>query len=84
MNKNEFYAQIRAFCLNSDKEDVYKYIYCLQQEDQQLKDRINKAIEYINDLSLDFYDYECERLIVGKYVINDLLKILKGYNKEEK
>lgn len=54
----------------------------LQQENQQLKDRIDKAFEYIDDLSLDFYDYECERLIVGKYVINDLLNLLKGDNND--
>lgn len=55
----------------------------LQQENQQLKDRISKAIEYINDLLLDFYDYECEQLIVGKYMINELLETLKGNNKED-
>ena len=55
----------------------------LLEENQELKDRINKAVEYINDLSLDFYDYECEQLIVGKYVINDLLDLLKEDNKEK-
>ena len=63
--------------------EVVDYINYLQQENQQLKDRISKAIEYINDLLLDFYDYECEQLIVGKYMINELLETLKGNNKED-
>lgn len=42
MSKDIFYiddlASIRAFCISSDKEDVYKYIYSLQQENKHLKD----------------------------------------------
>ena len=44
---------------------------------KNLQNRIDKAIEYINDLYFDFYDYECDQLIVGKYMVNDLLDILK-------
>lgn len=54
----------------------------LLDEKEQLQRRVDKAIEYINDLSLDFYDYECNQLIVGKYMINDLLEILKGGKNE--
>lgn len=53
MNEDKFYAQIRAFCLNSDKEDVYKYIYYLQQENKQLKEKIN-TYENPEDLTLMF------------------------------
>jgi cell division septum initiation protein DivIVA len=47
MNKDDkFYINelqpIRGFCLHSDKEDVYKYIYSLQQENQQLKQKVNQ------------------------------------------
>ena len=38
---------------------------------KNLQNRIDKAIEYINDLYFDFYDYECDQLIVGKYMVND-------------
>ena len=59
MYKDIFYiddlASIRAFCTNSDKEDVYKYIYSLQQENQslkkenkQLKERIERIDNYLD------------------------------------
>ena len=53
MIENKFYindlSEIRAFCTNSDKEDVYKYIYSLQQENQQLKEQVQelKHIMYV-------------------------------------
>ena len=53
-----------------DRDLLLNYIFNLQN-------RIDKAIEYINDLYFDFYDYECDQLIVGKYMVNDLLDILK-------
>jgi len=46
MSEDRFYIKdlqpIREFCLNSDKEDVYKYIYLLQQENQKLKETLEK------------------------------------------
>lgn len=49
----------------------YKKAYLLGQESQQLKDRINKAIEYIDYIKIDnAYD-------------NVLKEILKEDNKEE-
>ena len=71
--------------------DVIKLIIGIQEElkcakednlyqlrkNKDLQNRIDKAIEYINDLYFDFYDYECDQLIVGKYMVNDLLDILK-------
>jgi hypothetical protein len=64
------------------KEVVLDEIENLQQELADYKQRNEKAIEYINGFSLDFYDYECEQLIVGKYIINDLLEILDKKDKE--
>ena len=43
-------SEIRAFCIHSDKEDIYKYIYSLQQENARLKDKIEKAIELIKHI----------------------------------
>ena len=72
MKKDRFYinesSEIRAFCLNSDKEDVYMYIYSLQQENQSLKDRIEKAIEIL----------ECSENMFGQRA----LKILKEIKNE--
>lgn len=46
MSEEKFYIKdlqlIREFCINSDREDVYKYIYSLQQENHQLKEEINE------------------------------------------
>ena len=54
MNEDRFYinelSEIRGFCLNSDKEDIYKYIYSLQQENQSLKDRIEELESEIKHL----------------------------------
>ena len=59
--------------------DKYKStIGTLKLENERLQQRIDKAIEYIKDLSLEFYDYECEQLIIGKYMTDELLEILKG------
>ena len=58
MNKDNFYiddlASIRAFCINSDKEDIYKYIYSLQQENQKYKEVIDKAINN-SQYWIDYY-----------------------------
>lgn len=57
MNKDNFYindlSEIRAFCINSDKEDVYKYIYSLQQENQASKQTINELTKQIAKLVED-------------------------------
>lgn len=69
MNKDNFYiddlASIRAFCINSDKEDVYKYIYSLQQENKELKDNWNKLKEYINK----YIKYKTEKgMTISKHI----------------
>ena len=48
----------------------------LQQENQQLKDRINKAIEYIDNTYGDEWE------IHGDYVQNKIVEILKGDSNE--
>ena len=57
MNKDNFYiddlTSIRAFCINSDKEDVYKYIYSLQQENEASKQTINELTKQIAKLVED-------------------------------
>lgn len=75
-------ANERADLLLENQQLKKKYENAVADYEYE-KSKNQRAIEYINDLSLDFYDYECERLIVGKYVINDLLNLLKEDNKEE-
>jgi hypothetical protein len=58
-------------------EELQDEVIKLTTDKFLLQNRIDKAIEYINDLHFDFYDYECDQLIVGKYMVNDLLDILK-------
>ena len=55
-------------------------------ENQQLKDRINKAIEYINNNQLFEFKYDEEELfeyITDLKVKEELRKILKEDNKEK-
>ena len=55
-------------------------------ENQQLKDRINKAIEYINNNQLFEFKYDEEELfeyITDLKVKEELRKILKEDNKDE-
>lgn len=71
-------SEIRSFCNHSDKEDIYKYIYSLQQENQELKDRIDKAVEYTEEHRIKnpyHYEYNC---FMGNARASDLLEILKG------
>ena len=81
-NPFDFKQGIIHHCRQMDKIDVYEWVAEDELKIQRLQKRIDKAIEYINDLSLDFYDYECNQLIVGKYIINDLLEILKVESNE--
>ena len=53
-----------------------EYIEQLQQENQRLKDRIEKAIEYINKIELDNYDIYTANILLDRN--DDLLEILKG------
>lgn len=48
----------------------------LQQENQSLKDRIEKAEEYINKIELDNYDTYIANILLDRN--DDLLEILKG------
>ena len=66
--------------LVEDLNNVIKAHNVLVEENQQLKDRINKAIEYIQrkeyqygDEEQDLYDYD-----IGFDEVNELLEILKG------
>lgn len=50
-------------------------VVSLECENQELRQRIDKAIEYLDNLSFDGY---CD----GKYIIKELLEILKGEDNE--
>lgn len=41
---------IRELCSHSDKEDVYEYIYSLQQDKQQLQQKVNQLEDNWNKL----------------------------------
>jgi hypothetical protein len=67
------------------KEVVLDEVENLQQENHQLKDRINKAVEYIENNSLydeEYdYNYEEEMYLSGiddEVAKRDLLDLLKG------
>jgi len=62
MSEKELYNQLEKY----DKE-----VNRLFKENKELKSRIDKAIEYIND---DLKDYQT----ISSGSANDLLKILKG------
>ncbi len=81
MSEDRFYIKdlqpIREFCLNSGKEDIYKYIYSLQQEIQQLKEEKNHMshnyTKYIQerDKQLDKYKEVIEE--VREYITNTVV-----------
>lgn len=86
MNKDIFYIkdlqQIRAFCLCSDKEDVYKYIYSLQEENKELHNKIDKAIRYIKK-NKHYIDIEDMNVYLYEDDIKKVLEILKGRDVDE-
>lgn len=86
--EDDYYAYDRYFGLR-DARIMGMYIYQLQQENQQLKDKINKATEYIenkieSDLIPQYISYENGEETEHNYYVNayDLLNLLKEDNKE--
>lgn len=93
MNKEEikqYYERIEKLLNGANKEtygfapeeirQILKWYEVLQQENQQLKDRINKAIEYIKELDDNTDDIICYE--IDKYRRSELLEILKGDSNE--
>ena len=64
----------------NDFEYSDKYIKQLQQENKQLKEVIDKAIEYIESKEYEYGDEEQDNYIydIGFDEVNELLDILKG------
>lgn len=95
MSENKFYindlSEIRAFCTKSDKEDVYKYIYSLQQENNKRQERMAKALDITykimmnnadnrmiaNDEEKEYFDWLDSKLLKQE-------ELLKGVNYEQK
>lgn len=73
---------IKEFNNKREKTIEQRLIYDLYHENKQLKERIDKAIEILESIDNDFYDYEVERLIIGRNNIIELLDILKGDSNE--
>ena len=62
-----------------DKKDLECQIELIQQENKQLKERIDKAIEYIENKDISVYQRELETTRYVDYTVKHiLLKILKG------
>lgn len=62
---------------DSTKEDVLNQYYADYKYTLNLKNRINKAIEYIKSYKNDYAPYE-----LSDYNIRELLNILEGSDKE--
>ena len=76
------FSEISLDCLEKQNEEIEQ----LEKENQELKDRINKAIEYINNNQLFEFKYDEEELfeyITDLKVKEELRKILKEDNKEK-
>ena len=91
MNNEELCREIKSGAFSMQVADCERNIRIqfekLQQENKQLEERINKAIEYIrsNDIEvLKYHDIPSETTSY-EIVTIDLLKILKGgeMNKEK-
>lgn len=88
MNKEEISKmtkaeQIRQLEWSDHHEFSYGYAYYLLKENEQLKERINKAIEYILDTCVDNMMYDgVHDYMFDKTNPNELLAILKGGSNE--
>ena len=69
-----------AVKLADDYSKVCKSNFKLQQENQQLKGRINKAIEYIEKCNpdVDLHSMFLNESYISNYGACELLEILKG------
>lgn len=65
--------------LRKSLDFVNEEIERLQKENDELQQRIEKAIDYIEKHETFSYDENCN--IIGGYEINDLLNILRGKDK---
>ena len=61
-------------------EDIIKLLRQLQQENQQLKDRINKAIKIIEDDYYSLNTVDINRIVVSGNKLIKVREILKGGN----
>ena len=81
MNAEKFIIKFYA-CDSQEQflKDVNHNLNCLQHENQQLKDRIDKALEHIDECcwypDCNNYSNMCD------YEVKELLKILKGENND--
>lgn len=72
---NRAFDELSNLCdkILDDKYKLYEENIILQQENKQLKERINKAIEYIEN-----HKRKDEFLELNEWGTRDLLKILRG------
>ena len=84
--------ELRQYCKDASLEisNMQHTIDNLQQENQQLKDRINKAIKKLSNIELTQYEllnlYKDGIAMIKKEDVNKIIKsikILKVDNKEE-
>lgn len=67
---------VTHYSIDIDKKELYKEIEQLQQKNQQLEDRINKVIEYIERFDIKHL-HECMEHNLCD-TLENLLEILKG------
>lgn len=67
---------VTQYSINIDKKELHKEIEQLQQENQSLKDRIEKAIEYMKSRFMNCIDNE--KRYFEDYYIQEIYEILKG------
>ena len=72
------------FLLEKSKEEIINaYRECIHNGEVLLS-RIDKAIEYIEDrIIVNFDEYDFHKDIVAGIIVNELLDILKGSDKDE-
>lgn len=83
---------IREFCFHSDKEDVYKYIYSLQQKVKQLETNIDELKKWLEE-EKDRLARECSNIyedslgkhrLVNEDIFNELTKVLSKMQELER
>ena len=70
--------KIKAYYVADDIDEVLNYIDNLEQENARLKDKIDKAIEYIKEKQKIQYKFALSHI-----ECDDLLEILRGKNDKE-
>ena len=84
MTYNEMLKYSAELVVKNNQDEAVKLLILLQQENESLKDKINKAIEYIingSDFKSIYFkktDEELWKILLEDNIKNNLLDILRG------